>query len=381
VPGFTTFILKVAGRCNLNCSYCYMYKLFDQTWTRQPTAMSPMVWQAAARKIHDHLQAALAPEVTIVLHGGEPLLLGKKAMFQLLAELNRALDPATMPAAYYLQTNGTLLDQEWIDICYQFGVEIGISLDGDQATHDRRRVDYLGRGTYERVQRAVQLLQSTERGRDVFGGVLAVIDLESDPVALLHHVLELGIHSIDFLPPDSNHVQYPAGKARFEDTSYGDWLIALFDEYMRLGDPRFSIRTFSELIQSIQNDRTGDASSPAGTAIVVETNGGIHAMDTWKVSAETDLGLNIFEHTFADAIDKELIQLQTAGMDRLCQTCQACPVVQICRGGQQAHRFSQERGFDNPSVYCADWYKLIQHIKQHLVQQAPVDAPVLMCAI
>jgi uncharacterized protein len=341
--------------------------------------MSPAVWQTAARKIRDHLQAAPAPEIKIVIHGGEPLLLGKKAMCQLFAEFNHTLDSETMPTAYYLQTNGTLLDQEWIDICYQFGVEIGISVDGDKATHDARRVDHLGRGTYDRVQRAIELLLSTEQGRDVFGGVLAVINLESDPVALLHHFLELGVYGMDFLLPDSNHVVYPAGKQRFDDTSYGDWLIALFDEYMRLDDPRLSIRTFKQLIQSIQDDRPDDTINPTGAAIVVETNGDIHAMDTWKVSAETDLGLNIFEHTFAETGDKELIQLQTAGMDRLCQTCQACPIVQICQGGQQAHRFSRQQGFDNPSVYCADWYKLIEHIKLHLAWQALADTEALVC--
>jgi uncharacterized protein len=99
------------------------------------------------------------------------------------------------------------------------------------------------------------------------------------------------------------------------------------------------------------------------------------------VSSETDLGLNIFQHTFAETGDKALIQLQTAGMDRLCQTCQDCPVVQICRGGQHAHRFSPERGFDNPSVYCADWYKLIAHIKQHLAQQDLAEAEALVCVV
>src|SRR5580693_6073961 len=74
---FSTFVVKVASRCNLNCSYCYMYNLADQTYRGQPAVMSGAVTAAMARRIASHASRHGVPSVHVILHGGEPLLLGR----------------------------------------------------------------------------------------------------------------------------------------------------------------------------------------------------------------------------------------------------------------------------------------------------------------
>jgi uncharacterized protein len=367
MPAFSTYILKVAGRCNLSCDYCYMYRHVDQSWRKQPTAMSPVVWQTTARRIREHVELHPQSAINVVFHGGEPLLLGKATMCRLLTDVQSELDMLEATEVdYSIMSNGTLLDAEWIDIFYHFDVRVGISLDGDPAAHDAHRIDFLGRGTYARVRHAIDLLLASSRGQAIFGGTIGVINIDADPVQLLHHLLDLGVTALNFLPPDCNHDRLPIGKQHLDDTSYGDWLIALFDEYRRLDDPRLSIRDFDRLMRALDaaDEDPESLDGPQLAAVVVETNGDINAMDILKVSTMTDLSLNILEHSLEETAPQPLIRLQLAGNESLCRTCRECPVVAICRGGEMPHRFSQQRGFDNPSVYCADQRKLIEHIRQ-----------------
>jgi uncharacterized protein len=76
----------------------------------------------------------------------------------------------------------------------------------------------------------------------------------------------------------------------------------------------------------------------------------------------TYLGYNVFEHTVDAAMQHALIRTRQAGAAQLCESCRACPVAGFCGGGYLPNRYSEERGFDNPSIYCADLYKLIRHV-------------------
>ena len=346
-----------------------MYNLFDQTWINQPKFMDVAVWQTTARKIFQHVQNNNISRVNIILHGGEPLLLGKEKTRQLLSDLQTTLDLPGLEVTYSVQTNATLLDQEWIDLFYEAGVSVGVSMDGDEFTHDTNRVDHAGRGSYKQVRSAIELLLATDRGREVFSAVLSVINIESDPLATLHHFLSLGVGRVDFLLPDSNYVTYPSKKSSFDDTRYADWLITLFDEYMRLNDTTLRIRIFNVIIglligytQSMDSLST----NPIGI-VVIEANGDISSLDSLKASVESNLGLNILCDDFTEIHHKPLIELQLSGYAGLCDTCKACPYVKVCGGGYLPHRFSQEAGFNNPSVYCRDLYKLIEHIQGHLI--------------
>lgn len=330
--------------------------------------MDTTIWQAAAEKILHHVQRNNISRVNIILHGGEPLLLGKERTRQLLIDFQTILDLPNLDVTYSIQTNATLLDQEWIELFYEAGVAVGISMDGDEVTHDTNRVDHAGRGSYKQVRNAIELLLSTSHGREVFSAILSVINIEADPIRTLHHFLNLGVGRIDFLLPDSNYINYPNQKENFDDTRYADWLIAIFDEYMRLNDTTIRIRIFNVIIglllgftQSMDSLST----NPIGI-VVIESNGDISSLDSLKASVESNLGLNILSHDFSELYYKPLIELQLSGFNGLCDTCKTCENVKICGGGYLPHRFSQQTGFNNPSVYCRDLYKLIEHIKEHL---------------
>lgn len=368
---FTTFILKIASRCNLDCDYCYMYKLVDQSWVKQPRLMSSDIWCTSATKIADYAKKYDMNSVGINLHGGEPLLLGKQQTREMLSDFALIFDDKKIDVAYGLQTNGTLLDQEWIDLFREFDVRVGISLDGDQRSHDKNRTFHSGDGSYLEVKKGIDLFLSMPENREVFGGILAVIDVEADPVSTLHSLLDQGVQSMDFLFPEANHISIPTGKSYDNDTPYGDWLIKLFDEYLNLNNPKISIRIFEVLIAlclGYQQSIDIYGISPI-EILVIETNGELNALDSLKASVPTYLGFNILTDDLdSDSLNaSELIEIQTAGYDGLCNECKCCSIVNVCGGGYLPHRYSAERKFNNPSIYCLDLYKLIEHIKTKLL--------------
>ena len=180
---FSTFVVKVASRCNLNCSYCYMYNLADQTYRGQPAVMNRTVTSTMARRIASHATRHRLPWVHIILHGGEPLLMGRRHLAQWVAQVRETLKGHTVPY-FSMQSNGTLIDADWIDLLADLSVTIGISVDGPKRFHDEYRVDHYGDGSFDNVVESIRALQSHPRGLEVFSCVMAVVNTEIPPEEL-----------------------------------------------------------------------------------------------------------------------------------------------------------------------------------------------------
>ena len=115
------YVLKVHSRCDLACDHCYVYEYADDSWRAKPRAISPATAEAAADRIAEHAARHNMPRVRIVLHGGEPLLLGHKRMRGLLSTLDSKVRRVTK-LDLRIQTNGTLLDPQWCNLFAAYGV-------------------------------------------------------------------------------------------------------------------------------------------------------------------------------------------------------------------------------------------------------------------
>jgi uncharacterized protein len=135
---FRQFVLKVHSRCDLACDHCYVYEHADQSWRGRPKAISDQTADLVARRIAEHAVEHKLPVVHVVLHGGEPLLLGIQRTRTVLQTLRAHLDPVTS-LDLRIHTNGVLLDTEFCELFREFDVKVGISLDGDRAANDRHR--------------------------------------------------------------------------------------------------------------------------------------------------------------------------------------------------------------------------------------------------
>jgi uncharacterized protein len=369
------FIVKVVSQCNLNCRYCYMYNKGDDSYRFQPHRMSAEVVRFALSRVASYCLEENLTETTFIFHGGEPLLAGMDFFRRFVREAAEILGLQIKPN-YVLETNGTLLASEWLDMFRELGISFGISLDGPEATNDRSRVNHAGDGSYESVRRALDVVVADRRLDKLFGGVLTVIDLSADPLDIYHHWREIGIRRCDFLLPDGTYDNPPPGISIAGcETPYADWLINIFDEWFHNEDTTLSIRLFEEIIGLLFESGAGNDAIGGGRngLLVIETDGGIEPVDVLKICgpAFTKLDLNVLRNEIHDVYSFPLVNLYHQGASGICETCRRCPVVNVCGGGYLPHRYSLSNGFANPSVYCRDLMKLITHVRNQVLTTIP----------
>lgn len=360
-----TVLLKVASRCNIDCRYCYVYNMGDIGWSRVPKQMSRETCQATATAL-----ACLAREqerpFAVVLHGGEPLLLGATNLDYMISTLREAL-PAE--CAISIQTNGTLIRQEILDLCAGARVTLSVSLDGPRHIHDRNRIGFAGEGTFDKVLEGIERLRAHPDSGFLFTGLLAVIDPESDPGEVYSFFKGLGPPSVDFIYKDGNHSRLPEGKASPSSTEYGRWMAALLEVYLADNTP-IRIRILDDMIKLV----LGGVGSKDGVGLtnygvlIVDTDGSMTKNDTLKSSFD---GADRFPEPWSVHTHKISDILQSAefveyhAMQRPSSpTCLACPELSVCGGGMTLHRWRDGSGYDNPSVYCEDQKLLIGHIRK-----------------
>ncbi|TXS35115.1 radical SAM protein, partial [Streptomyces sp. uw30] len=204
---FRQFVLKVHGRCNLDCTYCYLYQGPDHGWRERPARTSERTMRRAADRIAEHVRTHGLDAVRVELHGGEPLLTGPDPVIAYARAVREAV-PAGCRVTATVQTNGTRLTAAALDRLAGAGVRVGLSLDGGRAAHNARRVDRAGRPAWPAARAAAERLAA--RGES-YAGILCTIDLAADPLDVYHSLLELRPPGVDFLLPHANWGRPPAG--------------------------------------------------------------------------------------------------------------------------------------------------------------------------
>ena len=350
-------VLKIHSRCNLSCDYCYMYESIDQSWRTRPTTMTPETLGRIAHRIDEHARTHDLRELHVVLHGGEPLLAGHEGVEAAL----RGIRAAFPPARFSVQTNGILLDERFLTIFHEYGVRVGVSVDGDRAATDRHRRYAGGRGSYDRIAAGIELLMRPEHAA-VYGGLLCTIDVENDPDAVFDGLLAFAPPQIDLLLPHGNWTVPPPHRDR--PLAYAHWLIRVFDRWYdhRPAATNTRIRLFESVIARLL-DRPSATEAIGGEVpgvVTLETDGSYEQSDALKTTTEGGpaTGLDVASHS----LDDVLAHVAATAPYELSATCRACPVVKVCGGGLRAHRYSAENGFANPSAYCADLLALITHV-------------------
>ena len=363
---FTEFVLKLNSRCNLACDYCYMYEAVDRSWRDKPAAMTEDTLTQAARRVAEHAKQHDLDRLRIVFHGGEPLLSGPDALARAADRFRRETGPGTVLECS-VQTNGVLLNEECAKILSRAGIRVGISVDGDRVATDRHRRFRDGRSSHDAVRNGLDVLRHHP---EIFAGILCVIDLANPPIDTYTALLAHRPPAIDFLLPHGNWTTPPPGRPADDTTPYGDWAIAVFDRWYEAPVAETRIRLFHEIIQGLLGGASQSESvglSPVAV-IVIDVDGGLEQVDTLRTAypGATSTKLNIFDHPFDTALLHSGVVARQSGLAALSETCLRCPVHLVCGGGYYPHRYRSGNGFRNPSVYCADLFRLIGHIKSRV---------------
>lgn len=359
-------ILKLASRCNLNCSYCYLYNHEDKTYLEKPKLISDRVFDATLERISNYC-SRIGPHASmaLVFHGGEPTMIGHERFDDLASRTKQRLGPQL--SALAMQTNGVLITEQWARVLKRHGVHVGVSLDGEAAIHDAVRVDHRGRGSHARTLRGVNILKS----HGMEPRILCVVNPGSSGAEAYRHIRQLGCESMDFLLPDVSHDNKERFYGAYGSTPVGDFLIGAFDEWFDEDNGEVRVRLFWDLIKNLLGGSgSSDAfGNPLMAYLIVDTDGAVEALDALRV-CESELsqsGLNVLSDDLFD-LHRGLPLVQKA-VDKgfeLPTDCRGCPEHEICGGGYLPHRYSRSRQFDNPSVWCADIKKLLAHARARI---------------
>lgn len=366
-PPISQLLIKVAARCNIDCSYCYWFR--DAAVYGKPKLMSTEVLQQLLRRIDEHVGKHALAEFPIILHGGEPLLWGV-ANFHRMAEACAAISARTncdIPIG--VTTNGVLIDDAWLDCFEARNISVAISVDGPAHIHDQHRRTFQGAGTHAAVERAIGMLLS----RDIEVTALAVCNPAFDPEAYVKFFAACGIHNYDIMIPDATVDDNPPSVAAFYQGLFDLWLEANRDK------AAVGIRIITDMVTALLGNESpteGVGHKPIELCTVM-TDGSVEPHDVLRIAGNgaTRTTFNIFEHAIDDVRREPGWQAAREASINLCDKCRRCKFMNACGGGYLPHRFSRQNGYDNPSVYCPDLLATYEHIRSALEQHIYVSEP------
>jgi uncharacterized protein len=328
--------------------------------------MADSIFSATLDRIREHCLLSGQKVVEITYHGGEPCLVGVERFARWCQEATAKLSDIAN-VRFVIQTNGTLITPEWLEIFRAYSVSVGVSLDGPATINDVYRVDKRGRGSYAHVERGSKAL--LEAGIDV--GVLTVVQFGVDGLDVHKHLTQLGFHTISYLLPHFSHDTIGEVKAVYGPTPCADYLLPILDFWWEHGTMNQEVVTFWQMSRVVLGasslfDLFGNSTLPF---VFIETDGAIGGLDTFKVDAHglAETGLNVQAHRFIDI--RRLSELHRQVIFDGVATpadCHACPELLTCAGGHLADRYSSARGLDNRSVWCDDLLLLFGRVRELL---------------
>ena len=377
---FSLIAKPTGAACNLDCSYCFFLSK-EVLWARDSQRMEI---ETLERFIAGYLAAQPDGPVTIGWQGGEPTLRGL-GFFREAVRLGEALRRPRQHVQHALQTNGTLLDDEWAEFLASERFLVGLSMDGPRQLHDAYRVNRAGRGTYEQVVRGWNVLKA--HGVDT--SILCTVNSGNvgSPLQIYRHFRDdLGAEFMQFIPiverfeqgrqadaergfrdEEGRHILYrQAGEQVTSRTvppaAWGEFLISIFDEWVRRDVGTVFVQHFDTMLGAMFGEYSLCVHAPeCGDALAMEHNGDVYSCDHF-VEPEYRLG------NIADAPMSELVarpQQREFGRSKrtaLPAQCQACPVRWACNGGCPKDRFAVTRTAEPGLNYlCPGYFRFFTH--------------------
>jgi len=351
---FQVFAKPAGSLCNLACHYCYYLKREDLYPRSESFHMPDSILE---EYVIQHIAASSGPVINFSWHGGEPTILGL-GYFRKVVALQRKHQPRNQRIANGIQTNGTLLDEEWCRFLAAEGFAVGLSLDGPQEMHDRYRVTKGENPTHKEAMRAYRLLQQHR----ILCDLLCVVHAENvrHPIKVYRFFKQISAPYIGFLPLVEPHTD---GEGRVSHRTapaedLGHFLCAIFDEWKNEDIGRFKVQIFEEAARTAfgQEHALCIFRKTCGDVPVVEHNGDFFSCDHF-VDAAHRLG-NIQETPLVDLLESRSQRaFGQAKWDTLPGYCRECGVLDMCHGGCPKDRILRTPDGEAGLNYLCSGYK------------------------
>jgi uncharacterized protein len=352
---FQIFVKPAGAACNLACRYCYY---LGKGPVGPPGAPPRMPTELLEDYIAQHIAASPDEVIRFSWHGGEPTVLGID-YFRTIVAIQRRLLPAGRTIVNGMQTNGTLLDEEWGRFLAAEGFSVGLSLDGPRELHDRHRLTRTGQSTFDETMRGYEVL----RRHGVSTDILCVVSAANvrRPADVYGFFKEIGASYLTFLPLVERRPEAPGGVSAdtVPSDAWGDFLCAIFEEWTDRDIGRVKIQIVEEAARTAfgQEHSLCIFRPVCGDIPVAERSGDLYSCDHF-VDAEHRLG-NIRETPLADLLESPAqLAFGLAKLEKLPSFCQACEVRDMCNGECPKNRFAlAPDGEPGLNYLCAGYKK------------------------
>lgn len=378
VSGFHIMTKPIGPICNLDCSYCFYLEkenLYPDTrhWSMQSDVLE--------RYIQQYIAAQSAEDVQFAWQGGEPTLLGVE-YFRRVVQLQQKYGEGKK-IHNALQTNGTLLDDEWGEFLAQNKFLVGVSIDGPRELHDCYRVDKGNAPTFDRVLRGIAKL----KWHGVEFNTLTVVHHKNSqhPLEVYRFLKETGSGFMQFIPvverraavadPNGLVLIQPSARAAAEVTewsveplTYGKFLSKIFDEWVKKDVGRYYVQQFDVALESWMGMEASLCvfRKTCGSALAMEHTGDVYSCDHF-VYPDHKLG-NIMDSELTMLVASEQQkQFGIAKRDTLPKMCRQCDVRFACNGECPKHRFATTPdGEFGLNYLCAGYKHFFRHIDPYM---------------
>ena len=365
----------VGASCNLRCKYCYYLEKAHLYRNAPARVMSDELLE---RFVQEYIQAQTMSQVLFTWHGGEPLMrplsfYRKAVALQEKYAFGRQIDNT-------IQTNGTLLTDEWCEFFKEHNWLVGISIDGPQEFHDEYRRTASDKPSWQKVMRGIRLL----RKHGVEWNAMAVVnDFNAGyPLEFYHFFKEMGAKYIQFAPvvdrmaahSDGRHLatlvdqECPVADFSVSPAQWGDFLCAIFDEWVRHDVGQTYVEIFDCTLANWVGERPGICvyAKECGHAGVMEFNGDVYSCDHF-VFPEYKLG-NIRDKTLVEMLyGEQQRQFSCLKHASLPQQCKECEWEFACHGECPKNRFVNDR-YGNPGLnyLCSGYRHFYEHVAPYM---------------
>ncbi len=362
--------------CNLDCTYCYylekekLYPSKGSAWRMSDETLELYVRQYIEAQEHE-------PEIGFAWQGGEPTLMGLDFYRRAVALQERYADGKKIRNS--LQTNGTLLDDEWGAFLHEHEFLVGISVDGPEPIHDHYRIDKGGKPTFRRVMRGLEILKKHEVEFNTLTTVHAFN--ESSPLEVYRFLKEIGSRYMQFIPivervarrpgPDALELVPPAfeseasvSKWSVSPDAFGRFLCRIFDEWVRHDVGEIFVQMFDVAVGAWLGLDSSLCifAETCGDALIMEHNGDLYSCDHF-VYPEHNLG-NVRDRSIKEMVESpEQRRFGDDKRDTLPRMCRECPVRFACNGGCPKHRFTRTPDGEKGLNYlCPAYMSFFTHV-------------------
>jgi len=366
---FQVMVKPIGAVCNLDCGYCYYLEKKELYPKGESFRMADDLLEDY---IVQHIEACPKKLILFSWHGGEPTLLGID-YFRRIVALQRKHRPAGRRIVNGIQTNGTLLNEEWCRFLAAQGFQVGISMDGPKKLHDRYRITKSGKTTHKRVMQAYRLL----RRYGIACDVLCVVHQRNvrQPGEVYRFFKDIGVKFLQFLPLVVRRGESDVSAETVPAELYGKFLCTIFDQWVRYDIGRIVIQNFDEAIRPVFGAEHALCVSreTCGDVVVVEHNGDFYSCDHF-VDQEHRIG-NIRETRLVELLENPAQRaFGRRKRDGLPRYCRECEILDACNGGCPKDRFVRTPdGEEGLNYLCAGLKRFFTYSRPYLQSMATLS--------